>query len=250
VNNHLFRRSQNAGSKANIRLDLQGLRGVAILSVLGFHFFPKSFPNGFVGVDQFFVLSGFLMAMILNSGSGSPNICDFYYRRLKRIVPMHGLIILLILWSCILSFPDSNVDLNMESATSAMSFLSNLPPLVDGKFTGYYKQRIQLYMAEDLFAHTWSLAVEMQFYLIVPLLSMFLKRRSVVLHTYSVQKLVKERYTISSKNIRVQHNVRIKRSTYSQTFSLAFYVPGQYRCCSRERTRGGIVQPTNPQFSL
>ncbi|VDL72245.1 unnamed protein product [Nippostrongylus brasiliensis] len=108
------------------RLDLQGLRGVAILSVLGFHFFPSWFPNGYVGVDQFFVLSGFLMAMILDSRSGSTNIFDFYYRRLKRIVPMYILIVFLTLWSCILFFPASNLDLNMEAALPALTFVSNL----------------------------------------------------------------------------------------------------------------------------
>ncbi|WKX88838.1 hypothetical protein Q1695_008459 [Nippostrongylus brasiliensis] len=160
------------------RLDLQGLRGVAILSVLGFHFFPSWFPNGYVGVDQFFVLSGFLMAMILDSRSGSTNIFDFYYRRLKRIVPMYILIVFLTLWSCILFFPASNLDLNMEAALPALTFVSNL--WHTDEESEYF---IELSEAENLFSHTWSLAVEMQFYLVVPLLTAFRRKSSSTIHT-------------------------------------------------------------------
>ncbi|VDL72131.1 unnamed protein product [Nippostrongylus brasiliensis] len=119
-------RYQKETSTRRHRLDLQGLRGMAILSVLGFHFFSKWFPNGYVGVDQFFVLSGYLMAMILDNEIGSLNICDFYYRRVKRIVPMYLLVILLILWSCFFLFPESNLDLNLKAVLPPLAFLSNL----------------------------------------------------------------------------------------------------------------------------
>ncbi|VDL72132.1 unnamed protein product [Nippostrongylus brasiliensis] len=157
-------RPQNGYSTRIHRLDLQGLRGVSILSVLGFHFFPRLFPRGFVGVDQwvllvqnvshrFFVLSGYLMAKILDNGP--TNIFDFYYKRSKRIVPMYVLVTLLTLWSCFFLYPESVLNLNVKSAAAALA------------------------IADDLFVHTWSLAVEVQFYLIVPVLSMLCKKTSL-----------------------------------------------------------------------
>ncbi|EPB77940.1 acyltransferase [Ancylostoma ceylanicum] len=110
---------------ASRRNDLQGVRGIAIIAVLLFHFFPKTFPNGHVGVDQFFVLSGFLMSMISNRQKkfGHHEIASFYCRRVKRIAPSYLLVA----------------------------------------------------KAEDLFTHTWSIAVEMQFYLIFPLIFVIYK---------------------------------------------------------------------------
>ncbi|VDK55595.1 unnamed protein product [Cylicostephanus goldi] len=71
------------------RADLQGLRGVAILLVLVMHLIPKSCSFGFVGVDIFFVLSGYLMSRILlREEITAVSILDFYRRRFKRIVPL------------------------------------------------------------------------------------------------------------------------------------------------------------------
>ncbi|WKX88844.1 hypothetical protein Q1695_008463 [Nippostrongylus brasiliensis] len=165
-------RSRNESSTRIHRLDLQGLRGVAILSVLGFHFFPGWFPNGYVGVDQFFVLSGYLLARILDNDPTS--ILDFYYRRSKRIVPMYVLATLLTLWSCFFLYPESILNLNVKSAMAAVTFISNFWPL-ERKYTGYFAE---LAVADDLFIHTWSLAVEVQFYLIVPVLSILCKKTS------------------------------------------------------------------------
>ncbi|KAK6018497.1 hypothetical protein OSTOST_15913 [Ostertagia ostertagi] len=78
------------------RRDLQGIRGIAISAVVLFHFFPKYFPNGHIGVDQFFVLSGFLMSMVTEREKRfrGREIANFYYRRLKRIVPLYLLVLL------------------------------------------------------------------------------------------------------------------------------------------------------------
>ncbi|VDL68387.1 unnamed protein product [Nippostrongylus brasiliensis] len=80
------------------RQDLQGLRGIAISAVVLFHFFPDFFPNGYIGVDQFFVLSGFLMTMIFGHGQliTIKSTRTFYYRRIKRIIPLYLLMIVLV----------------------------------------------------------------------------------------------------------------------------------------------------------
>ncbi|CAI2350735.1 unnamed protein product [Caenorhabditis sp. 36 PRJEB53466] len=147
------------------RQDLQGIRGLAILSVLGFHFYPHLFPNGYLGVDQFFVLSGFLMCMLLTKTEKKPPcsvLVHFYSRRFKRILPLYLLILLLTVVALYTVFPDSAVLQNQSSATKALLFVSNRP------HTGEEDYFEKLQLAIDLFTHTWSLSVEIQFYFIVP----------------------------------------------------------------------------------
>ncbi|CAL2039390.1 unnamed protein product [Caenorhabditis brenneri] len=147
------------------RKDLQGIRGLAILGVLGFHFYSKLFPNGYLGVDQFFVLSGFLMCMLLTRSQKLPIfsiILEFYTRRFKRILPLYFFFILLTMCILYSGFPDTAILLNQESAGKALVFVSNRPETVE---ENYFKK---LSLAIDLFTHTWSLSVEIQFYFIVP----------------------------------------------------------------------------------
>lgn len=149
------------------RKDLQGIRGLAILSVLGFHFYPSYFPNGYLGVDQFFVLSGFLMCMLLTKTTDMPvcsGILHFYSRRFKRILPLYLLFILLTVIALYTVFPDTAIFQNQSSATKALLFVSNRP------HTGEEDYFEKLLIAIDLFTHTWSLSVEIQFYFIVPFL--------------------------------------------------------------------------------
>ena len=71
------------------RPDIDSLRSIAILAVVGFHAFPKSFPSGFIGVDIFFVISGYLISSIVfsNLEDGHFSFVEFYSRRIKRIFP-------------------------------------------------------------------------------------------------------------------------------------------------------------------
>ncbi|CAE17771.1 Acyl_transf_3 domain-containing protein [Caenorhabditis elegans] len=152
------------------RDDLQGIRGLAIGAVLAFHFFPKTFPNGYIGVDMFFVLSGFLMTMIFGSKPiNSDSVYQFYFRRAKRILPLYLLIIFV---GCILVFflfPNTFVSMNMDSAWNSIFLYHNMAEHSDNNM--YFKM---LNQAEDIFTHTWSLCVEMQFYLLAPIIFIFL----------------------------------------------------------------------------
>ncbi|CAB04373.1 Acyl_transf_3 domain-containing protein [Caenorhabditis elegans] len=164
------------------RLDLQGIRGLAILAVLGFHFFPGAFPNGYLGVDQFFVLSGFLMCMLLKRAENEPAftlIGNFYYKRLKRILPLYLLVILVGMICLYTFFPDISIETNQKSATRALFFVSNRPSsLQDDYFS-------MLSMAIDIFTHTWSLSVEVQFYILVPFMFLIVTRLPARFHIAS-----------------------------------------------------------------
>uniref|UniRef100_A0A1I7UZA4 Acyl_transf_3 domain-containing protein n=1 Tax=Caenorhabditis tropicalis TaxID=1561998 RepID=A0A1I7UZA4_9PELO len=154
-------------SKIEKRADLQGIRGIAIISVVGFHFFPDYVPNGYLGVDQFFVLSGFLMSMLLQNSSDQPvlsQVIQFYSKRFKRIVPLYFLLIGGSMISLYCKFPEVSWKTNKEAGKRAMIFMSNRRRTAE---EDYFQM---LSLAIDIFTHTWSLSVEVQFYLILPLI--------------------------------------------------------------------------------
>lgn len=144
---------------------LDGLRGVAVLSVLAFHAWPVLFPGGFVGVDMFFVLSGFLITVGLvrqvDSGHGL-NLGSFWMRRIRRLVP--ALVLALVgstalAWLAVSEFP---AGLRREWL-GALTYTSNWLMIVDGN--DYFNAA-----TPPLFEHLWSLAIEEQFYVVWPLL--------------------------------------------------------------------------------
>ncbi|GMR60655.1 hypothetical protein PMAYCL1PPCAC_30850, partial [Pristionchus mayeri] len=108
--------------------DLQGLRTVAILSVLLFHLKPKLFPNGFLGVDIFFVLSGYLMSLILSRESiiSGHVIISFYLRRFKRIVPLYALMLIILTFLTPLIFIPTDIPHFETDLKWALPFAENM----------------------------------------------------------------------------------------------------------------------------
>jgi len=155
------------------RRDIDGLRAIAILSVVGFHAFPEWVKGGFAGVDIFFVISGFLISTIIfgNLEKNTFSYRDFYARRIKRIFP--ALILVLAAsyalgWYLLL--PDEFKQLGKHIAAGA-GFVSNL---VLWNEAGYFDKAS--YTKPLL--HLWSLGIEEQFYILWPLLlGMVWKRR-------------------------------------------------------------------------
>ena len=152
----------------NYRADIDGLRAIAVLSVVLFHLFPDLFNGGFIGVDIFFVISGFLISGIIfsNLERNSFSLIDFYRRRVNRIFPALLLVLiacLVIAWFVLLS--EEYKTLSMHIVAGA-TFLSNLILWREG---GYFDTASEL----KPLLHLWSLAVEEQFYIIWPLLMVF-----------------------------------------------------------------------------
>lgn len=147
------------------RPDIDGLRAVAILSVVIYHAFPSALPGGFVGVDVFFVISGFLISTIIFRSllRGDFSFTEFYIHRIKRIIP--ALIVVLSAcyafgWFALL--PDEFKQLGKHIAAGA-GFLHNF---ILWQEVGYFDTVAE----QKPLMHLWSLAIEEQFYLIFPVL--------------------------------------------------------------------------------
>jgi len=152
------------------RPDIDGLRGIAVLLVLCFHA-QLGFPGGYVGVDVFFVLSGYLITGVILSGldRGTFSLVDFWRRRIARIAPAATVTTVLTLaagWFLLL--PDDLAKLASSAAASQVA----LANLYFAERVGYFAGPAEL----KPLLHMWSLAVEEQFYLIYPFLLVFLHR--------------------------------------------------------------------------
>src|SRR6266404_5827071 len=146
------------------RPDVDGLRAIAVLAVIGFHAAPAWVAGGFVGVDIFFVISGYLISGIIldNLVRGTFSFADFYSRRIKRIFPALSVVLAAVLaygWLVLLSDEYSEVG---KHVAAGAGFVSNL---VLRKEAGYFDTAAEL----KLLLHLWSLGIEEQFYLAWPL---------------------------------------------------------------------------------
>lgn len=162
----------NNTSKVGFRLDLQGLRALAVLVVVLSHAGVAGFAGGYVGVDLFFVLSGYLITGALYieySNKKSINLLGFYSRRLKRLLPALLVMLLVTLVVAFAIFGDQ-VKQQIASAPYVAVWLSNL--YFSFRETGYFDEL----SLSDFYLHTWSLGVEEQFYLVWPLLLIVLSR--------------------------------------------------------------------------
>lgn len=158
--------------KTHYRPDIEGLRAIAILAVVACHAKLPYMEGGFVGVDIFFVLSGYLITGLLVreiEQTGQINFLSFYARRFKRLLP--GLVLMLVVSSLVafvILSPDEQI-MQARIARSSFAWLSNFQFIFASY--GYFDAGRLI-----IFLHTWSLAVEEQFYLVWPALILLLVR--------------------------------------------------------------------------
>jgi len=153
----------NQRSGLKYRPDIDGLRAVAVLSVLAFHLGAGHLPGGFVGVDVFFVISGYLISAIMFSEIAASrfSVLAFYERRIRRIFP--ALFGMLLVFSAVAGFyllPTEFVDFS-KSLLAATTSSSNF---YFWQHSGYFDSP-----TSSPLLHTWSLAVEEQFYILFPI---------------------------------------------------------------------------------
>lgn len=155
-------------SHPKYRPDIDGLRAVAVLSVVVFHAFPMVMPGGFIGVDIFFIISGFLITTILlqNQERGTFSYAIFYDRRIRRILPSLTIVVLFsVVAGWFLLLPDEYKQFGKHVAGGA-TFTSNIVLLRE---SGYFDVSAEL----KPLLHLWSLAIEEQFYIVWPVVIAF-----------------------------------------------------------------------------
>lgn len=149
----------------NFRLDINGLRAWAALAVLFFHFKILHFNGGFIGVDIFFVISGYLMAMILYPQiveNRKVDLVNFYIRRFKRVAPVLFILLLVILFLSFYLIIIINISSVLSEIKNSAIFIYNITAAKVDYFSTSVNERWLM--------HTWTLGVEFQFYLLFPLL--------------------------------------------------------------------------------
>jgi peptidoglycan/LPS O-acetylase OafA/YrhL len=153
------------------RKDVNGLRAIAVIAVVLFHFNASWMPGGFAGVDVFFVISGFLMTGIIFRGleKQSFSILKFYVARANRIIPALAVLCLFLLVFGWFYLTPLDYRALGKHVASSMTFISNI---IYWKESGYFDAASR----EKWLLHTWSLSVEWQFYIIYPLVLVAMKK--------------------------------------------------------------------------
>ncbi len=163
------------------RTDIDGLRAIAVLSVFAFHANIRLLRGGYVGVDVFFVISGYLISEIIFSqvDSGTFTLSRFYLRRVRRIIPALCVVTLCVfLFSIRFLYPSELTDLSKSAIASSLS-VSNI---FFWSSAGYFDAP----SSSKPLLHTWSLGVEEQFYMFFPILAVWIRFKSARWRVYAL----------------------------------------------------------------
>lgn len=221
----------------NYRPDVQGLRAVAVLLVMLFHFNPAWLPGGFVGVDVFLVISGYLVVNILLEKRAQPGyeigrtLRYFYASRLKRIGPAYFVMLVLASLLAAVLFLPQDLAIYKQGLKQAAWFNSN-----------HYFAGFGDYFApanhEQPLLHTWSLAVEIQFYLLAPFLVLLLPARAL---QWLLLTLLIGLTTVAEYRLRI---LGIQQETYYSLYArLPAFFAGALVAMWMRTTGGGYGKP-------
>ena len=161
-------KENNTSIKNHYRPEIDGLRAFAVTTVIINHFNKEILPGGYLGVDMFFVISGFVITSSLYqkpSKNFKDFISGFYERRIKRLVP--ALAIFVLIMSTVICLFNPSPSVSLKTGLASLFGFSNLFLLKES--TDYFAQSTEL----NVFTHTWSLGVEEQFYILFPFLIWF-----------------------------------------------------------------------------
>ena len=160
-------------TKSHYRPDIDGLRALAVLAVLVFHIDPRLLPGGFLGVDVFFVISGFLITSIIarEIQAGDFSFARFYERRIRRIVPALVVMLVATTLAALVWWWPADLEAYGKALKYVMLSLGNVHFL--DAFQDYFNDEAR----RAPLLHTWSLAVEEQYYFVFPILLFSLFRR-------------------------------------------------------------------------
>ena len=164
----VYSEKNNKSIKSPYLKEIDGLRAFAIIAVIINHFNKDIIPGGYLGVDIFFVISGFVITLSLQNRK-SKNFKDFisrfYVRRFKRLFP--ALVVFVLIVSIFICLFNPFPSVSLKTGLTSLFGISNIYLLQQS--TDYFSQPTQL----NVFTHTWSLGVEEQFYLLFPFLIWF-----------------------------------------------------------------------------
>lgn len=151
------------------RLDINGLRAFAVISVVLYHFGVPYVSGGFVGVDVFFVISGFLMTGIVLERVDHKGVLDFYIARFLRIVPALLVVVITLMAFGMFALSTNEYEVLSRNAIASLLFYSNNYYAIH---SSYFDPSSEL----NFLLHTWSLSAEWQFYILYPLLVILIKK--------------------------------------------------------------------------
>jgi peptidoglycan/LPS O-acetylase OafA/YrhL len=168
----LLKTAPVSASAIRHRVDIDGLRAIAILLVLFFHVGLPGFSGGFVGVDIFFVISGYLITQVISREmeAGVFSIPRFYERRVRRILPALFVVVVFVAVLSTLLMAPYELRQTARAIIAALSFTANFEFWRQSGYFGVPAQLLPL-------LHTWSLAIEEQFYLLYPLVLYGMRNR-------------------------------------------------------------------------
>jgi peptidoglycan/LPS O-acetylase OafA/YrhL len=194
------------GPEIQYRADIDGLRAIAVLAVIGFHARPGLIPGGFIGVDVFFVISGVLISSLILNGlnEGNFSFLKFYGRRIRRLFPALSIVLLATLslgW--FIMFPTDFAALGKQTVAAA-AFAANI---LNYAQAGYFDAPA----IDKPLLHIWSLGVEEQFYFVFPALLLLAWRYKALKPTLAL-------FGIASFAL----NIALVRNYQSFTFYLPF----------------------------